>query len=97
MVLLGFDTIHPFAVKWFFLDYTLLAVFPLAAVMWKIVKKSKYVRIGTADLGLGGMVKEVDDYEDLVQPEPEGWIERLFSGVWEWEDLKAAVLKKHKS
>ncbi|KAJ9142928.1 Amino acid/polyamine transporter I [Pleurostoma richardsiae] len=96
MFFLGFDVLHPFSIKWFFLDYTLLAVFPIAAVAWKFIRKTKYVRIGTADLGLKGMVKEVDDYEDLVQPEPEGWIERMFSGVWEWKDLSNAVLRRRK-
>ncbi|KAK4948127.1 hypothetical protein LTR10_013181 [Elasticomyces elasticus] len=94
MLLLGFDVISPFYIKWFFLDYTLLAVFPLAAVIWKFVKKTKYVRIGTADLGIDGMVQEVNDYEDLVQPEPQGLIERAFSGMWEWRDLRDAILRK---
>jgi amino acid transporter len=96
MFLLGFDVISPFAIKWFFLDYTLLAVFPLAYVVWKFVKKTKYVRIGTADLGLGGLVQEVNDYEDLVQPEPQGWFERMFSGMWEWKDLRDSILRKNK-
>lgn len=87
MFILGFDTIYPFDARWFFIDYTLLAVFPLAALAWKLIARSKYVPIGTADLGLGGLVKEVDDYEDLVREEPENWVERMFSGMWEWKDI----------
>jgi len=94
MLLLGFDVISPFYIKWFFLDYTLLAVFPIAAVIWKFVKKTKYVRIGTADLGINGMVQEVNDYEDLVVPEPQGFVERAFSGMWTWKGLANTVLRK---
>ncbi|KIW37820.1 uncharacterized protein PV06_09805 [Exophiala oligosperma] len=94
MFLLGFDIISPFSIKWFFLDYTLLAVFPIAAVVWKLVKKTKYAGFGKADLGLNGLVKEVDDYEDMVQPEPEGWFEKFFSGVWTWQEVGDAVRRK---
>jgi yeast amino acid transporter len=83
-LLLGFDILSPFEVKWFFLDYTLLAAFPVAFVAWKVVKKTKYHPLGTGDLGLGGQVKEVDDYEDLVQPQPESWVEKVWSGNWQW-------------
>jgi amino acid transporter len=97
MFFLGFDVIKPFDIKWFFIDYTLLGVFPLLGILVKLVKKTKYVKIGTADLGLGGLVKEVDDYEDLVVPEPEGWFDRLFSGLWEWKDLLRIVTRKTKA
>jgi amino acid transporter len=96
MFFLGFDVIKPFDIKWFFIDYTLLGVFPLLGILVKLIKKTKYVKIGTADLGLGGLVKEVDDYEDLVVPEPEGWFDRLFSGLWEWNDLLRIVTRKTK-
>lgn len=92
--LLGFNTISPFEAKWFFLDYTLLAVFPIAVVIWKYVKKTKYVKVGTADLALGGAVKEIDDYEDMVRPRPEGWVERFFSGMWSFGDIWNAVRRK---
>lgn len=94
MLFLGFDVLSPFSLSGFFLDYTLLAVFPIATVLWKIIHKTKYVKIGTADLGLGGLIKEVDDYEDMVLPEPESWVEKIFSGSWHWKDLRDAVLRK---
>ena len=97
MLFLGFDTLKPFDIKWFFIDYTLLAVFPIMAILWKVIKKTKYVPVGTGDLGLGGIVKEIDDYEDRVVPEPEGIIERFFSGMWEWKDLVKCVQKRHKA
>ncbi|KAK5120876.1 hypothetical protein LTR85_005943 [Meristemomyces frigidus] len=87
-LVLGFDILVPFEIKWFFLDYTLIAAFPVAFVVWKYVNKTTYHRLGTGDLGLGGLVKEVDDYEDLVQPKPEGWMEKIWSGNWQWSSLK---------
>jgi amino acid transporter len=54
---------------------------------WKLWKKTKYHHRKDADLTLGGAVKEIEDYEDLVQHAPAGWVEKLFSGVWEWRDL----------
>jgi amino acid transporter len=94
MLFLGFDVIKPFDIKWFFIDYTLLGVFPILVVLVKVIKNTKYVRIGTADLGLGGMVKAIDDYEDAVVPQPEGWVERFFSGMWEWKGLLLFVRRK---
>ena len=85
--LLGFDVISPLYIKWFFLDYTVLGAFPIAIIGWKFWKKTKYHHPRDADLTLGGAVKEIEEYEHLVQPAPEGWVEKLFSGVWEWRDL----------
>jgi amino acid transporter len=74
--LLGFDVMSPFYIKWFFLDYTLLGVFPIAVIGWKLRKKTQYHHPKDADLTLGGAVKEIEEYEDLVQPTPEGWVEK---------------------
>ena len=97
MFFLGFDILKPFLIKWFFIDYTLLGVFPILGIAVKLIKKTKYVRVGTADLGLGGLVKEVDDYEDMVTPEPQGLVERFFSGMWEWKDLLNFVTRRSKA
>ncbi|KAK5126596.1 hypothetical protein LTR85_009530 [Meristemomyces frigidus] len=89
MFLLGFSVFFKgqWSVKWFFLDYTFLGLFPVAVIVWKFVYKTKYHPMGTADLGLGGDVQQIDDYEDLVDVEPLtgfwGWMERIFGGVWE--------------
>lgn len=93
-LLLGFDIISPFSIKWFFLDYTLVGVFPVVVISWKLYKKTKYQRPETADLTLGGAVKEIDEYEALVQPTPETWIEKMFSGIWERRDFVHALTKK---
>ncbi|KXJ87270.1 amino acid permease [Microdochium bolleyi] len=55
-------------VMWFFLDYGMIAFFVLAYAGWKIVKRTKYVRPGTADLSLGGLKEEIDTYETLHEP-----------------------------
>lgn len=96
MFLLGFDIISPFSIKWFFLEYTLVGVFPIAVLGWKFWKKTKWHHPHEADLTLGGAVKEVDEYEELVQPESEGWVEKAFSGVWEWRDLVGVVRRRKK-
>ena len=89
ILLLGFYVFFPgqWSVKWFFLNYTFVAVFPIAFVAWKVVNKTTYQRLGTADLTLGGDVLEIDDYEKHVDMEPlkglSGWMERIFGGVRE--------------
>lgn len=86
-LLLGFDCFLPggWSIKWFMLDYTFLAVYPIMYLGWKFWHKTKYVPIGTADLGLGGDVKAIDDYEDLIEVGPlkgvGGWSERIFGGI----------------
>ncbi|RMY65571.1 hypothetical protein D0863_09022 [Hortaea werneckii] len=89
ILLLGFYVFFPgqWSVKWFFLNYTFVAVFPIAFVAWKVVNKTTYQRLGTADLALGGDVHEIDDYEKHADMEPlkgfSGWMERIFGGVRE--------------
>ena len=88
ILLLGFNIFFPgqWSVMWFFLDYTFLFVFPIALVVWKIVKRTKYHPLGTADLRLGGAVQEIDDYEAAIGIKPltgfSGWMERIFNGTY---------------
>lgn len=67
MLLLGYDLFITggWSITYFFLDYTFLAAFPLGFVVWKLIKKTSYIRMGTADLGVGGLVREIDLYEQL--------------------------------
>ncbi|KAK4547085.1 hypothetical protein LTR36_001306 [Oleoguttula mirabilis] len=89
ILLLGFNIFFPgeWSAKWFFLDYTFAIAFPVAILVWKVVNKTTYHPLGTADLGLGGDVQRIDDYEAMVEPEPltglSGFIERLFGGQWQ--------------
>ncbi|OTA39000.1 hypothetical protein BTJ68_01098 [Hortaea werneckii EXF-2000] len=93
ILLLGFYVFFPgqWSVKWFFLNYTFVAVFPIAFIAWKVVNKTTYQRLGTADLTLGGDVLEIDDYEKHADMEPlkgfSGWMERIFGGVRERKEI----------
>lgn len=88
MLLLGFDIFFPgnWSTLYFFLDYTFLMVFPIAFGVWKLVFKTKYHALGTADLTLGGAVQEVDDYEASAEKQPStgifGFVDRVFDGTW---------------
>lgn len=57
---------------WFFLDYGMIGFFVLAFVFWKVVFRSSYVRPGTADLTLGGLKNEIDEYEATFIPRQHG-------------------------
>ncbi|KAK5113235.1 hypothetical protein LTR62_003571 [Meristemomyces frigidus] len=73
------------SLKWFFLNYAFLAIFPLSFLGWKLFRKTQYRPMGTADLGLGGDVKEIDDYEELIEYRPltglYGLVEKTFGGM----------------
>ncbi|KAL2833021.1 amino acid permease/ SLC12A domain-containing protein [Aspergillus cavernicola] len=69
-------------VMWFFLDYGMIAFFLIALLGWKLVSKSKYVWPGTADLTLGGLKEEIDNYQAVYlsdqQGKKKGVLDRLF-------------------
>ena len=67
LLVLGFEIFFPgeWTLRDFFLNYTMLVVFPGALYVWKFVNKTRYVRPGTADLTLGGLRGEIDEYEEL--------------------------------
>lgn len=75
LLLLGYDLFIAggWDITYFFLDYTFLAAFPLAVVFWKVIKRTTYVRPGKADLKVGGLVLEIDEYEQFATPESRGW------------------------
>ncbi|KAL1642523.1 hypothetical protein SLS61_009674 [Didymella pomorum] len=70
-------------VMWFFLDYGMIGFFILAFVFWKLVWRSKYVRPGTADLGLGGLKEQIDNYETVHVPREPGRVGRIVNKVFE--------------
>jgi amino acid transporter len=72
LLLLGYDLfiVGGWSTAYFFLDYTFLAAFPIAVMAWKLVKRTKYVKMGTADLSVGGLVPEIDLYEQLEVEKP---------------------------
>lgn len=65
LLLLGFDLFVAggWDITYFFLDYTFLVAFPLAFVVWKLLRKTKIVKPSGADLSVGGLVHEIDEYE----------------------------------
>lgn len=70
-------------VKWFFLDYSMIAFFILAFGSWKLFKKTTYVRPGNADLNFDGLKEEIDSYEALYVPRQHGKAGRMFNKIFE--------------
>lgn len=71
-------------VMWFFLDYGMIAFFVLAFAGWKIVFRTRYVRPGTADLSLGGLREEIDNYEAAYVPAREkGRMDKVLAKIFE--------------
>ncbi|KAJ9238496.1 hypothetical protein DTO169E5_4696 [Paecilomyces variotii] len=71
----GWDT------RSFFLTYTIIGVFVLAFVLWKFVQRTTYIRPGMADLQVGGLKKEIDEYEEQYIARPKSkmaFLDRLF-------------------
>ena len=71
------------SVKWFFLDYGMIGFFIISFIFWKFFFKSKYVRPGTADLSLGGLKEEIDNYEALLPPREAGAVDKVLSCIFE--------------
>lgn len=67
----------------FFTNYTMVGFFPVAYVFWKVVKRTKYVKPGTADLNLGTVKEEIDLYEALYEPPRRGKIGTYFNKFFE--------------
>lgn len=70
-------------VMWFFLDYGMIAFFVIAFVGWKVVFRSRYVRPGTADLSLGGLREEIDNYEAVHVLRVKGKVDKVLSKLFE--------------
>ncbi|KFY37042.1 hypothetical protein V495_07431 [Pseudogymnoascus sp. VKM F-4514 (FW-929)] len=67
----------------FFLDYVMVAFFILTFVFWKVFKRTKYVRPGTADLQLGNTKNEIDAYEAAYVPPNRGKIGSYVNRIFE--------------
>ena len=85
LLVLGYSLFFPggWSYLYFFLDYSMIAAFPLAFIGWKIIKRTKYIRPGTADLTVGGMKQEIDRYEETFIPRPTGKFETAFDRLFE--------------
>jgi amino acid transporter len=74
---------HGWDVEYFFLEYTMIGFFIVCFVFWKVVKRTKYVRPGTADLSLGQTKKEIDTYEALYVSQQETKVGAWFNGLFD--------------
>ncbi|RAH66747.1 general amino acid permease [Aspergillus aculeatinus CBS 121060] len=63
----------------FVLDYAMIAVFVGLGAGWKVFRRTGWVRPERADLGVGGLRAEVDEYERVVG---DGFKKR--KGGWRW-------------
>ncbi|CAO2647407.1 Nn.00g083290.m01.CDS01 [Neocucurbitaria sp. VM-36] len=70
-------------VMWFFLDYGMIGFFIVAFIFWKVVYRSSYVRPGTADLNLGGLKAEIDNYEAVYIARDPGRVGKLLNKVFD--------------
>ncbi|KAL2823575.1 amino acid permease/ SLC12A domain-containing protein [Aspergillus cavernicola] len=67
----------------FFTSYLMVGFFIVAFVFWKVVRRTKYVKLGTADLKLGSTKDEIDLYEALYEKPKRGKIMGYFNGLFE--------------
>lgn len=73
----GWDTM------WFFLTYGMIGFFILAFVFAKFYFKTTYVRLGNADISVGGLKEEIDAYEVLFVPRTKGRASRIIGKIFE--------------
>ena len=71
------------SVKWFFLDYGMIGFFIIMLACWKLFFRTKYVRPGTANLSLGGLKEEIDNYEALLAPRKVGAVDKVLNSIFE--------------
>ncbi|KAL4790968.1 amino acid permease/ SLC12A domain-containing protein [Aspergillus venezuelensis] len=73
--------------KWdtttFFTSYTMVGFFVVAFLGWKVLRRTRYVRLGEADLGLGGIKEEIDTYEGLYEKPRRGRVGGWLNGWFE--------------
>ena len=66
----------------FFLNYVMIGFYALTFVFWKIFRRTRYVGIGKADLQLGGIKREIDEYEEVEyarrRGKPVALLDRMF-------------------
>ncbi|KAL4878783.1 amino acid permease/ SLC12A domain-containing protein [Aspergillus karnatakaensis] len=67
----------------FFTSYTMVGFFVAAFVFWKVVKRTTYVRLGTADLKLGSTKDDIDLYEALYERPRRGKVGGWLNGWFE--------------
>jgi amino acid transporter len=67
----------------FFTSYTMVGFFIVAFVFWKVVRRTRYVRLGEADLKLGSTKDDIDLYEALYEKPARGKVGSYLNGWFE--------------
>lgn len=86
-VLLGFDLFvempNNWSTQYFFLNYAMLAFYILMFMGWKIIKKTRYVKPGEVDFGMGGAKGEIETHEQMEEEQGKsvGTFERILLKV----------------
>ncbi|KAL2826281.1 amino acid permease/ SLC12A domain-containing protein [Aspergillus cavernicola] len=84
-LLLGFDLFvdirNNWSIKYFFLDYAMLAFYAVLFVGWKVAKKTRWLKPMEVDLGLGEARSEIEAYEMILEEKPAGWFEKILLKV----------------
>ncbi|KAL2793145.1 amino acid permease/ SLC12A domain-containing protein [Aspergillus keveii] len=74
-LLLGFDLFvdvpNNWSIRYFCLNYAMLAFYVVMFVGWKVVRKTRYVKASEVDLGLGGAREEIEVHQRIVEDEGE--------------------------
>lgn len=85
LLLQGFDLFiaDGWSLEYFFLDYIMIAFFVLCFLFWKILKRTKYVKPGTAGINMGDVKKEIDLYESLYVPHQQTKVQAMFNKLFE--------------
>ncbi|KAK2765100.1 hypothetical protein FQN54_008799 [Arachnomyces sp. PD_36] len=84
-LILGYDVFIDgyWDVTTFLTSYLMIGFFPVAFLFWKLVRKTKYVRPGTADLQLGSTKADIDLYESLYELPKRGKILAYLNSFFE--------------
>ena len=72
----GYKAFQPWDVSTFFQNYTMQIVAPALFIIWKVVKKTKWIKPSELDLVWEKPI--VDEYEDRFVDRPQGLWEELF-------------------
>lgn len=71
------------SVMWFFLTYGMIGFFIVLFVGWKVYFRSTYVRPGNADVSIGGLKEEIDEYEACYVARPRGKVANAFGKIFQ--------------
>ncbi|KAI0020433.1 amino acid permease [Xylariomycetidae sp. FL0641] len=84
-LLLGYDVFiwGGWDVMWFFLDYAMIGFFIVLFALYKVIRRTRYVPPGTADLSLGGLKEEIDAYEAIYSGRKRGAVGSWFNKMFE--------------